>query len=660
MVLKGTKYYKNSEKQVNLPIIKYLCTRFKKLKMNFIQVENLTKSYGEKLLFEEISFDINRGDKKALIAKNGAGKTSLINIIMGNEIQDSGKVTIRPELKIRYLSQNPKFDSHFTVEDAIYNTENDFVKTIKKYHETISVYEKENSAANLRALDQATERMDAMQAWDYDARMTEILDKFNIKNLTQNVATLSGGQQKKVALASVLIDVVDLLILDEPTNHLDLEMIRWLEDYLSKGNMSVFMVTHDRYFLDNVCNSILELDRKTIRPFQGNYSYYVEKKAELIELERRSIEKAQNIYRTELEWMRRMPQARATKAKSRIKAFYELEEQAKKRLHEEKIEFSVNAARLGKKILEMYNVSKSFDNQTYINNFSYIFKHAEKIGIAGLNGTGKSTLLNIIAGELTPDQGNVVRGATMQLGYYRQEGFIDGKERRVIDIMKEIAEEVNVGKGTVSTSVFLQHFGFSPSEQYAYFSTLSGGEKRKLYLLMILMQNPNFLILDEPTNDLDIATLNALEDFLKSFPGCILIVSHDRWFMDKLADHIFAFEGDGNIKDFPGNYTQYLDYKEEKEAQERRQKELQEKDEKPVREKPKTLNKPSYKVMREYEALEAEIANLEKEKNDLTNLLNNGGTSEELTKWSIRIAAVIKEMDEKMEAWMQLAEIIEQ
>ncbi|MDD4848897.1 MAG: ABC-F family ATP-binding cassette domain-containing protein [Bacteroidales bacterium] len=627
--------------------------------MNFIQVENLTKSFGEKLLFEDISFDINRGDKKALIARNGAGKTSLINIIMGNDIQDSGKVTIRPEMKIRYLPQNPKFEKGITVGEAIYNTENDFVKTIQKYHETISVYEKDNSEANLRAMDQATARMDAMQAWDYDARMTEILDKFKIKDLSQDVSTLSGGQQKKVALASVLIDVADLLILDEPTNHLDLEMIRWLESYLSKSNLSVFMVTHDRYFLDNVCDSILELDRKTMRPFHGNYSYYVAKKAELIELEKRSIEKAQNIYRTELDWMRRMPQARATKAKARIDAFYDLEERAKKRIHEDKTEFSVNAARLGKKILELYNVSKSFGDKTYIKDFSYIFKHAEKIGIAGLNGTGKSTLLNMIAGDLHPDHGSITRGTTMQLGYYRQEGFIDGKERRVIDIMKEIAEEVNVGKGTVSTSVFLQHFGFSPTEQYAYFSTLSGGEKRKLYLLMILMQNPNFLILDEPTNDLDIATLNALEDFLGSFPGCILIVSHDRWFMDKLADHIFAFEGEGNIKDFPGNYTQYLNYKEEKEAQARHQKELEEKLQKPVKEKPKTSLKPSYKIMREYELLETEIADLEAEKDNLTEKLNHGGTTEELTQWSVEIATILKTIDEKMERWMEISMLIQ-
>lgn len=628
--------------------------------MNYIQVENLTKSYGEKLLFEDISFEINRGDKKALIAKNGTGKTSLLNILMNRDLQDSGKVSVRPDLKVRYLEQNPKFEIRCSVSDALYNSENDYVKTIQHYHEAILNYEKVNSSNNLRALDFATSKMDAMQAWDYDARMTEILDKFKIKDLSQDVSTLSGGQQKKVALASALIDVADLLILDEPTNHLDLEMIQWLENYLSKNNISVFMVTHDRYFLDNVCNSILELDRKSIRPFHGNYSYYVEKKAELIELERRSIEKAQNIYRTELDWMRRMPQARATKAKARIDAFYDLETLAKKRIHEDSTEFSVNASRLGKKILELYNISKSFNNHIYINDFSYIFKRNEKIGIAGLNGTGKSTLLNIIDDTLQPDKGSVVRGTTLQIGYYRQEGFIDGKDRRVIDIMKEIAEEVNVGKGTVSTSVFLQHFGFSPSEQYAYFSTLSGGEKRKLYLLMILMQNPNFLILDEPTNDLDITTLNALEDFLKNFPGCILIVSHDRWFMDKLSDHIFAFEGEGNIKDFPGNYTQYLQYKEEKEQEIRRKKELEQKAEKPVYKKQNSSNKPSYKTLKEFESLENEIAALENEKNQLTEYFNQGGTDEELTKWSIRISEVIKLLEEKEDRWMELSELIDQ
>ncbi|MDR0363995.1 MAG: ABC-F family ATP-binding cassette domain-containing protein [Bacteroidales bacterium] len=623
--------------------------------MNYFQVEGISKSFGEKQLFDDISFVINRGDKKALVAKNGAGKTSLINILMGRELQDNGKITIRTGLKVGYLEQDPKFDESHSVYDVLYNTDNKFIQAINAYHIALENYQKKPSPTHQTEVDKAISQMDILQAWDYETKIAEILTKFGISDMEQNVATLSGGQRKKVGLARVLIDDFDLLILDEPTNHLDLEMIRWLEGFLEADNITLFMVTHDRYFLNNVCSSILELSGGSLYAFNGNYSYYVEKKAEMMELERRVIEKAQNIYRTELEWMRRMPKARATKSKSRIESFHELEEVAKRRIHDDKIEFKVNSARLGHKILELYYITKSFEEKTVVNDFSYIFKHGEKIGIAGPNGSGKSTLLNIITGNLKPDKGKVTIGQTVQFGYYRQEGFVENQDRRVIDIMKDIAEEVAVGKGTVSTAVFLQHFGFSFSEQYAYFSTLSGGEKRKLYLLMVLMQNPNFLILDEPTNDLDIATLNALEDFLADFKGCILIVSHDRWFMDKLSDHIFAFEEDGKIKDFPGNYTQYLEYKE---RQELNKKKSLRQEQKMEYQKPKNA-KPSQKYFREAEQLEKEIAALEEEKQMLTEKFSEEASIENMTQWSTRIGELIAIIDEKTERWMNVIAIIE-
>jgi ATP-binding cassette subfamily F protein uup len=622
--------------------------------MNFIKAEGLSKSYAEKQLFDGVSIEINRGDKKALVARNGAGKTSLINILLGFELQDAGTVSVRPALRIGYLEQDPKFDEGCNVREILYSADNKFIRTIAAYHAALDRYHAQPTPAHLSAFDAATAQMDVLQAWDYETRIAEILTKFGITDLEQPVATLSGGQRKKLGLARVLIDDADLLILDEPTNHLDLEMIRWLEDYLNADNITLFMVTHDRYFLDNICNHIIELDNKTLYSFHGNYSYYVGKKAEMVEIERKTIEKARNIYRTELDWMRRMPKARTTKSKARIDAFYDIEEVAKKRIRNDKIEFKVSANRLGHKILEIYYITKRFDEKTVIDDFSYIFKHGEKIGIAGANGSGKSTLLNIITGALKPDLGKVTIGQTVQFGYYRQEGFIDNQDRRVIDIMKDIAEEVYIGKGTVSTAVFLQHFGFSFSEQYAYFSTLSGGEKRKLYLLMTLMRNPNFLILDEPTNDLDIATLNALEDFLSDFPGCIIIVSHDRWFMDKLSDHVFAFEEDGKIKDFPGNYTQYLEYKEHQKFLKKR--ETERKEQKPLPEKPKNSNKPSQKLVREFEQLEQEITALEEEKHTLTQQLSEGGSNEELTRYSLRIGELIELIERKTERWMEVGE----
>jgi ATP-binding cassette subfamily F protein uup len=624
--------------------------------MNFIKAEGLSKSYGEKQLFDNISIEINRGDKKALVARNGAGKTSLINILLGLEVQDAGMVSVRPGLRIGYLEQNPKFDESNDVREVLYSADNKFIRTIDAYHTALDRYHAQSTPAHLAAFDAATAQMDVLKAWDYETRIAEILTKFGITDLTQPVATLSGGQRKKLGLARVLIDDADLLILDEPTNHLDLEMIRWLEEYLNADNITLFMVTHDRYFLDNICNHIIELDNKNLYSFSGNYSYYVGKKAELVENERKTIEKARNIYRTELDWMRRMPKARTTKSKARIDAFYDLEEVAKKRIRNDKIEFKVTANRLGNKILEIYYITKRFGENTVIDDFSYIFKHGEKIGIAGPNGSGKSTLLNIITGTLKPDLGKITIGQTVQFGYYRQEGFIEQQDRRVIDIMKEIAEEVYIGKGTVSTAVFLQHFGFSFSEQYAYFSTLSGGEKRKLYLLMTLMKNPNFLILDEPTNDLDIATLNALEDFLSDFPGCILIVSHDRWFMDKLSDHVFAFEDAGKIKDFPGNYTQYLEYKEHQQLLKKR--ETERKEQKTPPEKPKNTNKPSQKLTREFEQLEQEITTLETEKHTLTQQLYQGGNNEELTRCSLRIGEIIELIEQKTTRWMEVGEMM--
>jgi len=624
--------------------------------MNYLLAENLTKSFGEKLLFKNLTFGIDAGQKIALIARNGSGKSTLLNILAGNDFPEEGNVVIRKDIRVSYLQQNPELGDENTVMEVIFNSENDYISTIRNYEKALIDLKISNSSENHLVFNSASTRMDALNAWDYEIKIKEVLTRFQIENLQQKINELSGGQRKKVALAKALIEEVDLLLLDEPTNHLDIEMIEWLEDYLSKQKLSLLVVTHDRYFLDNVCQEILELDNGQLYRYKGNYSYFLEKKAEREHIESLETEKSRNIYRTELEWMRRMPSARGTKSKARVDAFYDIQEKALKRTGNGAIELNVKMNRLGGKILELNNISKSFGDFKAVDDFTYTFKKGERIGIVGKNGIGKSTLLNIITGDSRADRGKISLGQTVVFGYYSQEGFLPKEDKRVIELVKDIAEEIPLGKGTMSASQFLNHFNFPQTLQYNYFSNLSGGEKRRLFLLMTLIKNPNFLILDEPTNDLDIITLQILEDFLLDFKGCLMIVSHDRFFLDKLVDHVFVFEGNGRIKDYYGNYTGYYRQKLLEESSK-----SQNKIEKPKREKPKdVVKKPSYKQKLEYESLENEIQSLETEKSEIINRLNSGKENmETLHELSIRFGEIEKRIDEKTIRWMELSEIID-
>lgn len=620
--------------------------------MNILTVENLTKTFGEKLLFENITFGIEAGQKIALIARNGAGKSSLIRIIAGKDTPDTGKVITGNDLKISYLPQNPEMDPHSTIIDYLFDSDNETIVLVKNYEEMLF----EMSSGN-GEMEKLISRMDELNAWNFEAKIKEILGKFDITDLKQKIGELSGGTRKKVALAKALIEEANLIILDEPTNHLDVTMIEWLENYLDRQNLSILIVTHDRYFLDNVCNEIIELENQTIFKYKGNYTYYLEKKEERLAIERAGIEKAQALYNRELEWMRRQPKARATKAKAREDAFYAIEEKLKSKSEAEPKEFDVQMQRLGGKILELNNIDKQYHSKIILSDFTYTFNKGDRIGVIGKNGTGKSTLLKIIMGETKPDKGKLITGKTVEFGYFQQEGLpIDG-DKRIIEIIKDIAEQVEFKKGSMSPTQFLTHFGFHPNVHYNYFSNLSGGEKRKLYLLTTLLKNPNFLILDEPTNDLDIETLNKLEDFLQHFEGCLMIVSHDRYFMDHMVDHIFAFEGNGKVKDYYGNYSEYFRLRklEEKSVKTKSDKE------KSVRQKPvqKTQNRPSYKELREFENLEKELSELENEKQIILANLNTGiGTPGEFDAWSVKLNHLNRIIDEKSDRWLELSELI--
>lgn len=621
--------------------------------MNILTVENLSKSFGEKLLFEGITFGLDAGQKAALIAKNGAGKSSLIRIMAGEDEPDSGQVTIGNNVRISYLPQNPEMNHNQRIIDYLFDSDNEMVRLVRSYSE-ITRHPEEHP----EALEKVIERMDELQAWNFEARIREILGKFDIDILEQTIAELSGGMRKKVALGKALIEEVDLLILDEPTNHLDVPMIEWLENYLDRQNLALFVVTHDRYFLDNVCGVIFELDNQRIYKYKGNYAYFLEKKAERLSIEKAEMDKARSLYNRELEWMRRQPQARATKAKSREDAFYSLEDKVQKKQQEENHEFGVQMQRLGGKILELNYISKKYGVKKILEDFTYIFNRGDRIGVIGKNGSGKTTLLRIIMGEVKPDKGRVVRGQTVEFGYFRQEGLQMIEDKRVIDIVKDIAEQVEMKKGSMSPAQFLTYFNFRPEIHYNYFSMLSGGEKRRLYLLTTLLKNPNFLILDEPTNDLDIDTLNRLEDFLLNYDGCLMIVSHDRYFMDHMVDHIFAFEGDGKVKDYYGNYSEYQRLK-KLEAKSRKAPKSQTEKKKDTRQK-KTSNKPTYKQIKEYEQLESQIDQLEKTKAGLLEKLNAGqGTPEEMQNWSEEIASLISRIDEKSDRWIELNDLIE-
>lgn len=617
--------------------------------ISYLQVENLSKSYGDLSLFENISFGVGQGQKIALIAKNGTGKTSLLNIISGKDSQDNGEVTFRNDLKFAYLEQNPDLNNENTVLNEVFNSPDPILSVIRDYEKIIIEDNQELMTGIL-------EKMDHYKAWDYENKVKQILSKLKITNFDQLVGQLSGGQKKRIGLAKVLITEPDFLILDEPTNHLDLEMIEWLEDYLNKSKSTLLMVTHDRYFLDRVCNEIIEMEANNIYTYKGNYSYYLEKRAERIENMNAEVGKAQKLMKSEQEWIRRMPQARGTKAKYRVDAFEDLKKKAASGFTEEKMDLDIKSARLGKKILEIDRLNKSYGSLKIMNDFSYKFQRGEKIGIVGKNGTGKSTFLNLITRNIEADSGNIEIGETVVFGYYKQDGITINENERIIDVIKEIAESIDLGNGKVmSASQFLEYFLFPSKTQYNYVSKLSGGEKRRLYLMTVLMKNPNFLILDEPTNDLDIMTLNVLEDYLINFNGCLIIVSHDRFFMDKVVDQLFVFEGDGVIQNFPGNYTIYRSTLEEKEKNDKKT----EKQVKPKKEKPKSTQplKLSFNEKREFEQLEKEIEILTKEKEEIEIAMSSGKLSnDELIEKASRIEYLINSIDEKELRWLELSE----
>ena len=590
----------------------------------YLDVQNLTKSFGAQVLFKDISFSIAEGQHVGLVAQNGTGKSTLLSILTGKEGYDSGSIIYRNDLRVGMLEQSPHFDPEESVLDACFNHEGNPERLLKA---------------------------------------KQILTMLKLYDLDQPMGQLSGGQQKRVALANVLILEPDLLILDEPTNHLDLEMIEWLEGYLSRGNKTIFMVTHDRYFLDNVCNTILELDNNTIYTYRGNYSYYLEKRQERIDNTRAEIARANNLYRTELEWMRRMPQARGHKARYREEAFYELEAKAKQRIEERQVRLKSSSVYIGSKIFECQYVSKRFDDKIILNDFYYNFSRFEKMGIVGNNGTGKSTFVKMLLGEVAPDSGKFDIGETVRFGYFSQEGLKFRDDQKVIDIITDIADYIDLGGGKhMTASQFLNYFLFSPEQQHNYVYKLSGGEKRKLYLCTVLMKNPNFLVLDEPTNDLDIQTLQILEEYLQDFPGCVIVVSHDRYFMDKVVDHLLVFKGEGEIQDFPGNYTQFRDFQKMKSKEEEQQKPT--KNSSPTANEQKkdyrnnTKRKMSFKEKREYEQLSDKIAQLEEEKQQLEEELCSGNLSvDQLTEKSKRLPILKDELDELELRWLELAEL---
>ena len=615
----------------------------------YLQVDNLTKSFGDLVLFENISFGIAEGQRIGLIAKNGTGKTTLLNILSGKEGYDNGNIVFRRDLRVDYLEQDPKYPEELTVLEACFHHGNSVVELIKEYEHCMET-------EGHPGLEDLLVRMDHEKAWEYEQKAKQILSQLKIRNFDQQVKHLSGGQLKRVALANALITEPDLLILDEPTNHLDLDMTEWLEDYLRRTNLSLLMVTHDRYFLDRVCSEIIEIDNRQLYQYKGNYSYYLEKRQERIEAKSVEIERANNLYRTELDWMRRMPQARAHKAKYRQDAFYEIEKVAKQRFNNDNVKLDVKASYIGSKIFEADHLYKSFGDLKILDDFSYIFARYEKMGIVGNNGTGKSTFIKILMGEVQPDGGTVDIGETVRFGYYSQDVFQFYEQMKVIDVVQDIAEVIELGNGKkLTASQFLQHFLFTPETQHSYVYKLSGGERRRLYLCTVLMRNPNFLVLDEPTNDLDIITLNVLEEYLQNFKGCVIVVSHDRYFMDKVVDHLLVFNGQGDIRDFPGNYSDYRDWKEAKSQKEKETEKSQE--EKTARVRLNEKRKMSFKEKREFEQLEKEIAELETEKALIEAQLCSGTLSvDELTEKSKRLHEVNDLIYDKTMRWLELSE----
>ncbi|MBN3520735.1 ABC-F family ATP-binding cassette domain-containing protein [Algoriphagus lutimaris] len=632
--------------------------------MNYLSVENLSKAFGERKLFSNISFGISQGQKIALVGINGAGKSTLMKIIMGLEIPDTGNVAINQQVKVAYVHQNPVFEGSLSIYQTIFDQSNsEVLQVIEDYHK--AMLEAERGVDNSEKMAGLFEKMDAFQAWDFEYQVKEVLGKLGLHDTDIPVGTLSGGQRKRVALAKAILEKPDLLLLDEPTNHLDLETIEWLEDYLAKANLALFMVTHDRYFLEKVTNEILELDQGKVHRYLGNYGYFLDKKAERMMQEDVELEKAKSLYKKELEWIRRQPKARGTKAKYRVDAFEETKEKASQKREERDIQLTVTTQRLGNKIIEIEKMQKSFGDKTIVKDFSYTFRKKDRIGIVGPNGAGKTTFLNMITGQLEPDAGKISIGQTTAFGYYRQEESSFDEEKRLIDIVKEVAEVVNIAGGaTITVSQFLTQFGFPPKQQHTPIAKLSGGERRRLQLLMVLIKNPNFLILDEPTNDLDLMTLNTLEEFLDTFPGCLIIVSHDRYFMDRLVEHLFVFEGEGEIKDFPGNYTDFREWEKENKNQvssiknyesENKVAETKLEASTPLSE---TKAKASYKQKQEFKEVNASIAKLEEEKAGITDKISAGiEDHEELIKQSNRIAEIDAELEELELTWLELSEL---
>jgi ATP-binding cassette subfamily F protein uup len=628
--------------------------------MTYLSVENLGKSYGVDTLFSGLTFGIKKGDKTALVAENGTGKSTLLRIIAGKESPDAGEVMTQNNIRIGFLEQEPALDETKTIREYISTGNSEILSIVQEYEKAVQAQAEDYNEQTQQQFEKASEAMEAANAWDFEQRMETILGILQIHDLEQPISTLSGGERKRVALVFVLLDEPDFLILDEPTNHLDVEMIEWLENYLIQSSITLFMVTHDRYFLDRVCNHIIEMENSKLYHHKGNYQYFLQKRAEREEIEQTQLNKAKQLYKKELEWMRRGPKARTSKSKSRIDDFYETKEKAHSQKESSELQLETSMARMGKKIVELRNVTKSFDDLVILDSFSYSFTRGERIGIIGKNGAGKSTFLNVLTGIEPVDSGEIVTGETIVFGHYKQKGIDIDENERVIDVMKNIARVVKLADGSeVSASQFLEHFMFTSDMQYTPVHKLSGGEKRRLGLMMTLIKNPNFLILDEPTNDLDLTTLQKLEEFLESFGGCLILVSHDRFFMDKLVDHYFAFEGDGEIRDFHGTYEEYRALKAEETARAKRESSAIK--EKPTAKKeevkPKKGNSLSYGERKEFKKLEKQIAALEEEKESVASELNSTGLDYELlTEKTARFEEIESEIDEKTMRWLELAE----
>lgn len=619
--------------------------------MNYLNVENISKSYGELVLFQDLSFSIHKDQKIAFVAKNGSGKTSILNILSGKDTPDKGQVVVRKGLRLAFLDQEPDLDSKLTIEETIFASDIPILKVIEAYEKALK------NPEDTEAYQLAFEAMDRNNAWEFETQYQQILSQLKLDDLSSKVSVLSGGQRKRLALAQALLSKPDILILDEPTNHLDLEMIEWLEDYFAKTQQTLFMVTHDRYFLERVCNEIIELDHGQLHTYKGNYSYYLEKKEARIENEATEVGKAKQLYKKELDWMRRQPKARTTKSKSRIDDFFEIKKKAHQRRKDYQIQLEINMERLGSKIIEFHNVSKAFKDKKILDGFDYTFKKGERIGIIGKNGTGKSTFLNLLTGSLNADGGKIVIGETVKTGYYTQGGITVKPEQKVIDIIRQYGDYIPLAKGRqISAQQLLERFLFDRKKQYDFVEKLSGGEQKRLYLCTVLIQNPNVLILDEPTNDLDIVTLNVLEDFLMDFPGVLLVVSHDRYFMDKIVDHLFVFRGEGIIEDFPGNYSDFRAY----DSSQPKQVESTEKANNTEAVKQNEATKLSYNEQKEYKNLESKIRSLELDKKALEAKFNNPDLSQDdINKLSAELQVIIDTIEEKELRWFELAEKLE-